>query len=106
MEFTIESRSILTLGYKESNNKAKLISTDFNLKVSEQLDENMYLDEEGLPTKIGSHAVSQCFIQGVIGNVHYAHEKGYRDSAEHLRYIISELERAFIQVPTISKTKF
>jgi len=104
MEFTIQGISILTLGYKDGQ-KAQLISTDFNLEVSKQLDESMYLDEEGSPTKDGVKALSQCFIQGLIGNVHYAHEKGYRDSAEHLRYIISELERAFVQVPTISKTK-
>ena len=32
-----------------------------------------------------------------------AHEKGFRDSAEHLRWIIAELERGFIAVVDIKE---
>lgn len=106
MEIKIEGRCVVTLEYKEGQSKSNHVATDFNLDVSENLDREMYLDKDDMPTKEGVKALSQCFIQGLIGNIHYAHEKGYRDSAEHLRYIISELERGFIEVPNVSKDTF
>lgn len=33
-------------------------------------------------------------------------ENGYRDSEEHLRYIIAELEKAFVAIPTVTKGHF
>jgi hypothetical protein len=33
-----------------------------------------------------------------------AHEYGFRDSAEHLRWIIAELERGFVTVANVTKT--
>lgn len=106
MKFEIEGRCVVTLEHKEGKKTSSHVATDFNLNVSENVDRNHFLDKEDLPTQAGTKALSQCFIQGLIGNVHYAHEKGYWDSAEHLRYIISELERGFIQVPNLYKSNF
>jgi hypothetical protein len=106
MEITFEGRCLITLEHRESDNKSSLISTDFNLHVSKNLEESMYFDEELMPNGAGSKALTQCFIQGLVGNIHYSHEKGFRDSAEHLRYIISELERGFIQIADIKKSNF
>lgn len=50
--------------------------------------------------------VSEVLVQGLIGNIHLAHEKGFRDSAEHLRWIISELERGFIEVTNVQQSNF
>ena len=105
MEFEIDCRCIVTLEHNDGDKTSRHVATDFNLDVSKNLDRKMYLDKNDLPTKAGSQALTQGFVQGLLGNIHYAHEKGYRDSAEHLRYVISELERGFIQVATISETK-
>lgn len=102
MEFKIEGKSIVTLGYKKGE-RSSVISTDIHLHIPKELDESMYFDKEGLPNKEGTKALSQCFIQGLIANIHQAHQKGLRDSAEHLRYIISELERGFVEVVDVSK---
>lgn len=98
MQFSLEGKSILTLDYKEGENKSTFVSTDFFLKVS-GCDEKNFINEEGIPNKEGSKALSQCFISGLISNLHYGRERGYWDDAEHLRFIISELERMFIEVP-------
>lgn len=50
--------------------------------------------------------LSNVLVQGLIGNIHLAHEKGFRDSAEHLRWIISELERGFIEVTNVQQSNF
>jgi len=44
--------------------------------------------------------MTQCFTQGIIACLHKAHHEGWWDSAEHLRYVIAELERGFI-IPSV-----
>ena len=43
---------------------------------------------------------------GLVGNIHNGHSQKHWDSAEHLRYIISELERGFVQVTHLKKSEF
>lgn len=104
MEFNFKAECVLTLEHNKG--KTKHLSTDFNLELSEGLNKDVYLDKEGLPTKQGSEALTNVFIQGLVGNIHQAHENGYRDSAEHLRYIIAELERGFVAVTEVTKSYF
>jgi len=106
MEFEIEGRCVVKLKHKEGEKTSTHVSTDFNLDVSKNLDRKMYLDRDDLPTHAGTKMLTQCFVQGLVGNIHNAHEKGFWDSAEHLRYIIAELEKGFISVPTIYKSNF
>lgn len=106
MEFEIEGRCVVKLAHKEGEKTSAHVATDFNLDVSKNLDRSQYLDKEDLPTAAGTKALTQCFVQGLVGNIHNAHQKGYWDSAEHLRYIISELERGFVQVATTYKSEF
>lgn len=106
MEFRIEGHVAITMEHKPGETKSKLVATDFYLSVSDNLDKKQYLDKEKLPTANGSHSLTAAFIQGLVGNIHLAHDKGFRDSAEHLRYIIAELERGFVQVATLTKGNF
>ena len=69
-----------------------------HVEVDEPLDESKYINDGDVLTKDGSQALTQCFVQGLIGNIHFAHQSGYRNDAEHLRYIISELERGFASI--------
>ncbi len=102
--FTGVSR--VTLAHEKGMTTSRHVATDFFLEVSDNQDKTMFLDKEEMPTKIGTKPLTQCFIQGLVGNIHHAHQKGFWDSAEHIRYIISELERGFAQVATIEKTTF
>lgn len=106
MEFSFEAKVVLRLKHKLGMSTSKHLATDFNLYVSKELDINKYLDKESLPNKDGSNAISNVLIQGLVANIHMAHEKGFRDSADHLRWIISELERGFVQVTNVEKSNF
>ena len=106
MEFEIEGRCVVKLEYKKGEKTSSHIATDFNLDVSENIDRSNFLDEEDLPTVAGTKALTQCFVQGLIGNIHNAHQKGYWNDVEHLRYIITELERGFATVATTYKSEF
>jgi len=105
MVFEIEGKCVITLEHTGGQTSA-LKSVDFNLDISNNMNKSMYLDDDGLPTKVGTKALTQAFVQGLVGNIHQAHQNNFWDSAQHLRYIISELERAFIEVPHLKKTTF
>lgn len=96
MEFKFGASVNLTLEYKEGWNKSKLKSAQLLLRVGDGLERKMYLDNEEMPTKEGTKVLSNALIQGLVGNIHYAHQYGFRDSAEHLRWVISELEKGFV----------
>ena len=106
MEFSFEAKVVLTLEHKKEMTTSKHVATDFNLEVSDNLVRSQYLDKEDLPTEAGSKTLSNVLVQGLIGNIHLAHEKGFRDSAEHLRWIISELERGFVTVANVEQSNF
>lgn len=97
MEYSFTAIVKVTAEHAKGALSSKHVSTDFRLEAPLPLDESQY-NEDGIPTAKGSHALTATLIQGLVGNIHYAHEKGFRDSAEHLRYVISELERGFIAV--------
>ena len=106
MEFSFEAKVVLTLEHKQGMTKSKHVATDFNLEVIGPLDRSAYINNRGLPTRDGSQVLSNVLIQGLVGNIHMAHEKGFRDSAEHLRWIISELELGFVTVANVEQSKF
>ena len=106
MKFGFEARCAIDLEYQEGQKKSKHYETRFFLDCSPNLDRSHYIDKNNVPTKEGSKALSNVFIQGLIGNIHLANEKGYLNDAEHLRYIISELEKGFVSVVKIDQTKY
>lgn len=104
MEYTLEGIVRVTAKHTKGSLKSQHVATDFYLEVSENLDESKYMNDEDVLTADGSKALTQCFIQGLVGNIHMAHERGYRNDVEHLRYIISELERGFSSIATTEKS--
>jgi hypothetical protein len=94
MKYEFEVLAILTVdpSAEKHNLQAK-----FALEVSDNLDESKYIDQiTKQPTVDGSKAITQTLIAALGGNIHFAHQTGKRDSAEHLRHIIAELEKLFI----------
>lgn len=99
----IEALSRITL--RPSAKGATVEKTEFTFSVSSNMVKSQYMDADEKPTKLGSHAITQAFIQGLAGNIHFAHQAGFRDSAEHLRYIIKELERSFAQPASVEHSE-
>lgn len=100
MQYSLTAIVKIRLGHVPGSTNSQHEGTDLRLEVSKNLDQQQYNDKRGLPTAKGSQALTLALVQGLVGNIHAAHQKGYRDSAEHLRHIISELERGFIKVAT------
>ena len=97
MRIYFKTTCVVDLEHNLKTNKAYHVNTKVRLDVSNNLDIRQYIDEDGLPTSHGSEALINNLIQGLIGNIHLAHQKGWKNDAENLRYIISELERGFIE---------
>lgn len=102
MKFHFTGISKVVYDHDGQSPKSEHVLTDFRLEISNNLDHKVYLNK-GLPTKEAIKPLSQCFIQGLIGNIHKAHDKGWWDSAEHLRYVIDELERGFVQITKVGE---
>lgn len=106
MKFSFEAKVVLTLEHEVGMPSSKHIATDFNLEVDPRLDRTQYLGKDDLPTKEGCKILSNVLVHGLIGNIHSAHQQGFRDSAEHLRWIIDELTKGFVAVAKIDKSTF
>lgn len=99
MQAIIEATSQITVDI--TKDFVTLKGTDLHLGISENINDNDFFDEKGYPNKQGYEMLTTAFLAGLNGNIHIAHQQGYRDSAEHLRYIIAQLEEMFILIPTI-----
>jgi len=106
MEYSFEARVVLELEHKKGCKSSKHIGTKFNLRTSSDLDKKMYMDNNGILNKTGSETLTNVLVQGLIGNIHMANQQGFRNDAEHLRYIISELERGFVAIVEVGIGEF
>lgn len=106
MKFKFKAKCVIEMEHREGDSTSVIDNVSFNLGVSDNLDKSKYIGEDELPTEDGSKALTLTLLQGLIGNIHQAHEKGFWDSAEHLRYIIKELERGFTEVVTVKEGRF
>lgn len=106
MEFSFDARVVVTMDHKNGSKTSSHVATDFNLDVSSNLERSQYLDEDDLPTKEGSRTLTLTLVQGLIGNIHFSESKGYKNSATHLREIITELEKGFASVASVKQSNF
>lgn len=73
------------------------------LEVSDNIDKTYYYDKPKLFNKKGSKVFTEAAIEGLVANIHTAHQKGWRDSAEHLRFIIERLTEGFAVVSDVKE---
>lgn len=106
MEFNLQGKSMITLDYEKGNETSTLVQTKILLSVDDRVDHDHFFKADGLPSAAGTKALSQCFTQGLVANIHQAHENGYWNNAEHLRYIIQQLENGFAHVGTVGEGEY
>lgn len=93
-KYTYQVITTLELEFDPEKNRSMMKSCDLFLNCDEQ-NEKFWKDENGIPNAEGTQAQSLALVQGLSASIHGAHQLGIRDSAEHLRFVISELERSF-----------
>ena len=103
IEIDITAHVLMRLKVETTTNVNYVTRVDSMLEVDSKdviIKPEMYFGKGGEPTAAGVMLSTNALIEGLNGNIHYAHNKGYRDSAEHLRYIIDQLERRFVAIVT------
>lgn len=90
------------MNYEQGDKTSSHVATDIRMQVSPNLDHKRYINQDGLHGQLGVKPLTETLIQGLIGNIHYAHQNGYWDSAAHLRHIIDELTRGFATPANVS----
>jgi hypothetical protein len=96
IQFHFVAISKITMRHEMGAPASQINHTDIRLDVSKNLNKATYLDQEGLPTKEAIKPISLAFLQGIITNIQLGHEKGWWKEADHMRYVIDELQRAFV----------
>lgn len=93
-EATFSATSTITLESKPSEGKSTMKECVVTLDAHPQI-KAAWMDHKGELNTEGLKAQTQALLQGLISNIHYGHQFGLRDSAEHMRYIIEYLEKGF-----------
>lgn len=89
---------ITTLNFEIKDGKAVVKFVDMRLDLDRKLDDKMYYHKNGIPNQSGFKVIQTTLIQGLISSIQTQHQLKQVDSAENLRFVISELERAFVHV--------
>lgn len=100
-EVTFKAISIIKLKLG-STGKPALKDNTVQLELSANLDRNGYFLPAGPPNGAGVKALTNALIYGINSNIQYAHGAKIWDSADHLRWVIAELDRAFVEVTKIN----
>lgn len=75
--------------------------TDVSLGVTENLDIASFFDDDDYPNKNGCETMTRTLVSAISGNIYMAHQKGYIDSAKHLRMVIEQLQEQFVMNPKL-----
>jgi hypothetical protein len=67
------------------------------LETSGNMEREKYYSSPGVFNKHGSAMYTRTAIDGLVANLQVAHQQGWRDSAEHLRFIIEEITKGFAE---------
>ena len=93
-QIQVTSRVDLIANYKKGSSTVE--ETNVLLEFHPEKAGRGFKDQNGMPNTKGMKAQTQGLVQGLIANIHFAHQNEMWDSAEHIRYIIKELERGFV----------
>jgi hypothetical protein len=95
MKIAYQATVLLQLDLPEgSGTKAKVEAVDMLLDAPGRMKEQLQLPD-GSFTKQGCHAATDALLQGLISNLHYAHQSGHWKSHEHYQHILAILEKGF-----------
>lgn len=63
-------------------------------------------DADLSPTSSGLRLATIALTTGLANNIHFGHQRNLWDSADHLRYIIRELEDQFVKVAEVAVGRY
>lgn len=74
------------------------------LEISDNLyHEKYFIGKEKIFNEEGSLAFTMACVDGLVANIQTAHQKGWKDRAEHLREVIQQLQVSLESAGTMSE---
>lgn len=95
-QFHFAAISKITLEHETGMTSSVLKQTDIRFEISNNLDRKVYFDSHGLPTKEAIKPITNALVMGLIANVRTGAANGWMTDYEHMKYIIDQLQRAFV----------
>src|SRR5690554_5415925 len=97
-QFHFAAIAKMTLEYTEGEQTSTLVEASVRLEPGKGLDRNVYLDGKGLPRKEAMKPILNTLVTGLITHMRHAAQKGWMSEGEMMRYVIKNLEGAFVAV--------
>jgi hypothetical protein len=99
MEISFTGMARITLEWHKGMEMPKLLTADVGLSLSDNLDADHYVERgTTMPNGIaGVKALTQALLQGLQANIRAAHHHKHWNESEHIRYVIDELQRGFVE---------
>jgi hypothetical protein len=92
--FTVTSQ--LVLEHDGRSKHSTHVETNIDLELSRNLIKDTYVKPDGVEwTAEGCKVITRTLCSALASNIHYAHQRGLKDSAEHMREIIDDLGEMF-----------
>jgi hypothetical protein len=101
---TFAAQIEMVVNYEEGDIMPTLMEATANLTTIKPSSIEQYYMHDGLPTADGSKVLTNLLVQGLLVNLKHAHANGYRDESEHMRYIIDQLQRGFVEANVETET--
>lgn len=95
-QFHFAAIAKITLEHEKGSPTSVLKASDLRLEISGNLDRSMYIDGKGLPRKEALKPITNALVMGLITNMRMGAHKGWWKEGEHMRYVIDQLQRAFV----------
>lgn len=102
MNYKVKTTVVTDFKYHPETRKSQVLESYLSFE-TEGLIEDNYRDSEGYANKDGVEITTNGLVQGLVNNIHYAHQNGLKDSATHLREIIALLEQGFSVPANVEK---
>lgn len=94
-EYTFAVAAKVTAEANTKTGQSRMINCDVQLFADPEIEAGWRRKKDQVVNEAGLKAQTQGLVQGLVANIHWGHQMGYWDSAEHLRYVIEHLERGF-----------
>lgn len=97
MQFKFKATVEVEIEQTSGSSKSTIKASTLFMNATENIDMERYFDDNGDLNQDGVEIMTMILTTGLTSNIHDAHAKGLKDSAQHLRQVIALLEEGFVQ---------
>lgn len=105
MEFEVTAVAAAKFQHEKGQKTSSVMEVVSQLKLEKKLDRSFYFGKDELPNQMGAKAMTSVLISGIVSNIKFAHERGYLNEVDHVKYVIEKISEGFATIGEISIDK-